>query len=295
MRRGDIADLMLLAALWGASFLFIRVAAPQFGPFSLMGLRTGIGALVLMPFVARTGGMRELRANAWAIAWVGLLNAALPFVLFGYAMLYLDAGFSSILNATVPFWGALVALAWFGERLGVLRIAGLGVGFAGVLVLVWDRFGSPAGGSGLPVLAALVATLSYAVAAAATKKRLEGVSALTGAAGSQLFAALMLAPFAIASWPAQPADAHGWLSAVLLGVLCTGLAYVLFFRLIARIGSTGAITVTFLIPVFGMLWGALFLGESLTLRMLAGTAAILAGTALTTGVVSRAWLAPRCG
>lgn len=287
MRRRDVADLLLLAALWGASFLFIRVAAPQFGPFPLMALRTGIGALVLLPFVVRADGASELRAHAWTVAWVGLLNAALPFVLFGYAMLELDAGFSSILNATVPIWGALVAFAWLGERLGALRIAGLCLGFAGVLVLVWDRIASPAGGAALPVLAALVATLSYAVAAAATRKRLDGVSALTGAAGSQLFAASMLAPFAIVSWPAGPVDAHGWLSAVLLGVICTGLAYVLFFRLIARIGSTRAVTVTFLVPAFGMVWGALFLDESITPRMLTGTATILAGTALTTGLPGR--------
>jgi len=292
LKRRDLADLLLLAALWGGSFLFMRVAAPQFGAFPLMGLRTGIGALVLLPFVLHAGGATELRANAGRIAWVGLISSALPFVMLGYAMQHLSAGFTSILNATTPFWGAIVAFLWLGERLGRYRVLGLAIGFFGVLVLVWGRVGFTGEGLGLPIAATLVATLSYGIASAATREQLAAVSALTGAAGSQLFAALMLLPFAIAWWPAQPPDRSAWLSAVLIGVLCTGLAYVLFFRLIARIGSTRAITVTFLVPVFGMLWGAVFLGESITARMLAGAATILAGTALTTGLIDPGrWIA----
>jgi len=292
LQRRDVANLLLLAALWGGSFLFMRVAAPQFGAFALMALRTGIGALVLMPFVLHAAGAAEMRANAGRIAWVGLLNSALPFVMFGYATQQLSAGFTSVLNATTPFWGAIVAYLWLGERLGRWRVLGLAIGFGGVLVLVWDRVGPGGGGHGLAILATLVATLCYGIASVATKKQLGSVSALTGAAGSQLFATLMLAPFAIASWPAQSPDRWAWSSAVLLGVLCTGLAYLIFFRLIDRVGSTRAISVTFLVPVFGMLWGALFLGESITARMLAGAATILAGTALTTGLVDPLrWLA----
>ncbi|MEZ5604655.1 MAG: DMT family transporter [Burkholderiaceae bacterium] len=292
MKRRDLVDLLLLAALWGASFLFMRVAAPQFGAFSLMGLRTGIGAAVLLPFVLRAAGGAELRANAARIAWVGLVNSALPFVMFGYAMQHLSAGFTSILNATTPFWGAIAAYLWLGERLGRLRVIGLLIGFCGVLVLVWGRNGLEGDGSLLPILAALVATASYGFAAVATKKHLGDVGALTGAAGSQLFAALMLLPFAIAWWPATPPDGWAWLSAVLIGVLCTGIAYVLFFRLISRVGSSRAIAVTFLIPVFGMFWGAVFLGEAVSASMLAGAATILFGTALTTGLLDpRRWLA----
>ncbi|MCL4183329.1 MAG: DMT family transporter [Burkholderiaceae bacterium] len=286
MRQRDVIDLVLLAALWGASFLFIRVAAPQFGAFALMALRTGIGALVLLPFLLREkGGVAELRSHVGPIAWIGLLSSALPFVMFGYAIQHLNAGFTSILNATTPFWGAIVAYLWLGDRLGAMRVLGLAIGFGGVLVLVWGRVSFAEGGSGLPILATLVATLSYGLASIAAKKHLGGVGALAGAAGSQLSATLMLAPLAIVWWPAQPPDPRAWASAVLLGVLCSGLAYLLFFRLIARIGSTRTITVTFLIPVFAMLWGVLFLGESITARMLAGAATILAGTALTTGLV----------
>jgi drug/metabolite transporter (DMT)-like permease len=286
LNKRDAIDLVLLAALWGASFLFIRIAAPQFGAFPLMALRTGIGTLVLLPFLLRERrAVAALHSHAGRIAGMGLLNSALPFVMFGYAMQYLNAGFTSILNATTPFWGAVVAYVWLGERLGAMRVFGLVVGFGGVLVLVWGRVSFAEGGFGLPILATLVATLSYAVAATATKKHLGDLSALTGAAGSLLAATLMLLPFAIARWPAQPPDLRAWASVALLGVLCTGLAYLLFFRLIARIGSTRSVTVTFLIPVFAMLWGALFLGESVSARMLAGAATILAGTLLTTGLL----------
>lgn len=287
MKQRDVTDLVLLAALWGASFLFIRVAAPQFGAFALMALRTGIGALVLLPLLLREAGAAAgLRSHAGRIACIGLLSSALPFVMIGYAMQHMNAGFTSILNATTPFWGAVIAYLWLGERLGAMRVLGLAISFGGVLVLVWGRVSFAEGGAGLPILATLLATLSYALASTATKQHLGGVSALTGAAGSLLWATLMLAPFAIAWWPAQPPDYHAWASAVLLGVLCTGLAYLLFFRLVGRIGSTRTITVTFLIPVFAMLWGTLLLGESITARMLAGAVTILAGTALTTGLVA---------
>ena len=157
-------------------------------------------------------------------------------------------------------------------------------------MLVWGR-NDQGDGSLLPILAALVATASYGFAAVATRST-SATGALIGAAGSQLFAALMLLPFAIAWWPATPPDRWAWLSAVLIGALCSGLAYVLFFRLISRVGSSRAIAVTFLIPVFGMFWGAVFLGEAVSASMLAGAATILFGTALTTGLLDpRRWLA----
>ncbi|HRO59646.1 MAG TPA: DMT family transporter [Burkholderiaceae bacterium] len=285
MRARDLSDLLLLAALWGASFLFMRVAVPQFGPVPLMGLRTGIGAAVLLPFLFSGGRAGDLIEYAPRIAVVGLINSALPFVLFAYATLHLSAGFAAVLNATAPFWTAIVALAWFGERLGTWRMLGLLVGFAGVLVLVWGRLSFAVGGAGLPIVAALMATLCYGLAANYTRRYMQPVGALASAAGSQLAAFLILLPFMVAGWPSMAPDAAAWGCALLLGMLSTGLAYVLFFRLIARIGPSRAITVTFLIPVFGMFWGALFLGEQVGAKMLVGAATILAGTALTTGLV----------
>lgn len=285
LKQRDVVDLLTLAALWGGSFLFIRVAVAPFGAFPLMLMRTVIGALVLLPFLLRGQRLADLRANAGRIAIIGVVNSALPFVLYGYAMTRLSAGYSSILNATVPFWGALVAFAWMGERMNRPRVLGMVVGFAGVLVLVWGHLGFGDEGLGLPILAVLGATLAYAVASVATKKHLSHIDSMTSAAGSLVFAAAALLPFAAFTWPGEAPGVIAWLSAVLLGVLCTGLAYVVFFRLIERIGSVGAVTATFLVPAFAMLWGALLLDEEITARMIAGTAIILVGTALTTGLV----------
>lgn len=282
----------MLAALWGGSFLFIRVAVPSFGAFPLMLMRTSIGALVLLPFLLRARNLVEWRTNAGRIAFVGLAGSALPFVLYGYAMLRLSAGYSSILNATVPFWSALVAFAWLGERLRRLRVLGLVIGFTGVLVLVWGRLEFGGEGVGLPIVAIFGATLSYGIASVATKKYLSHVESMTAAGGSLVFAAVMLLPFAALAWPQRSPGATAWISAVLLGVFCTGFAYVVFFRLIERIGSVGAVTVTFLVPAFAMLWGALLLGETVTARMIAGAAIIAIGTALTTGLLGARAITP---
>jgi drug/metabolite transporter (DMT)-like permease len=176
---------------------------------------------------------------------------------------------------------------WLRDRLTPSRAAGLAVGFAGVAFLFWGRASFRAGGDGLAVVAALVATLSYGVAASYTKRRLAGVNTLAVAAGSQLAATAVLAPLAALLWPATPVGARTWAAVAALGVGCTAVAYVLYFRLIASVGPARAIAVTFLIPAFAMLWGALVLGEAVTLRALAGCAVILAGTALATGVLGR--------
>lgn len=153
------------------------------------------------------------------------------------------------------------------------------------MVLVWDKI-AIAGDAVVPaVLACLGATLSYGISAAITKRYLTGAPPMLTATGSQFYAALLLAPLAIAYWPAQPPSAGSWLAGIMLAVLCTGLAFVLFFRLMARVGPQRAVTVTLLIPVFGMLWGALFIDETVTLSMLAGSAVILLGTGLATGVI----------
>jgi drug/metabolite transporter (DMT)-like permease len=175
-----------------------------------------------------------------------------------------------------------------GERMNRLRVLGLVVGFAGVLVLVWGYLGFGDEGLGLPILAVLGATLAYGIGSVATKKHLSHIDSMTSAGGSLVFAAVALLPFAALAWPANSPGALEWLSAVLLGVFCTGFAYVVFFRLIERIGSVGAVTVTFLVPAFAMLWGALLLGEAVTARMIAGTAIILVGTSLTTGLLGTA-------
>lgn len=281
----DLIDLFLLAALWGGSFLLIRIAAPAFGAFALMELRVGLAALVLLPILLVQRGGGWLLARWRALLVVGFFACALPFVLYGWAMLSVTASFASIVNATTPLFTALVAWLWLRDRLSAVALAGMLVGVLGVVVLVWEQASFKPGGSGWAVLACLGATLSYGIAAALTKRYLSGVPPMVTATGSQLFAALILLAPAALSWPAHQPGAPVWGAVLALAVLCSGLAYVLFFRLMASVGPARTVTVTFLIPAFGMLWGALVLGEAITTRMLAGCAVILLGTGLATGVL----------
>ncbi|QGZ61166.1 DMT family transporter [Paraburkholderia acidisoli] len=293
----ELAQLVFLAALWGGSFLFIRVGVTDFGVAPLMALRVGIGAAFLLIVLFSRRPAREalgtLRARAWPLLIVGILNSAAPFCLFAWAELTLSAGVTSVINATTPLWGAVVAYVWLKDRLSGPRIVGLVIGFAGVLALVWDQIATRAGNgasttsAALAALAALVAAALYGVAASYTKRHLTGVDPLTVAAGTMSAATIVLAPFAVATWPAAPVSLHAWAAVLSLGVACTGVAYLLFFRLIASIGPARAITVTFVIPVFGILWGALFLGEGVSVGMVEACVAILIGTALATGFIKR--------
>lgn len=287
MRVRDLLELVALAALWGGSFLFMRVGAPEFGAVALVAVRVALAAAALLPLVVWRRQLAALRVHWRAIAVVGLINSALPFVLFTYAALSINAGLSAVFNATAPLWGALIAWLWLNDRPGASRGAGLAVGFAGVAWLAWDKAAFKAGAddTGLAVLACLAATLCYGIGANYTKRRLAGVSPLAVAAGSQVAAAVALVIPALAWWPASPPSARAWLGVLMLGVLCTGLAYLLYFRLIAQVGPAKAISVTYLIPLFGVLWGGLFLGEQVTPVMAAAGFVILAGTALATGWV----------
>jgi drug/metabolite transporter (DMT)-like permease len=289
MRASDLTELVTLAALWGASFLFMRLGAADFGPVVLSALRVGIAALALLPLLLWHGQANALRANWRAIAVVGVVNSALPFVLFSVAALAINAGLSAIFNATAPLWGALIAWAWLGDRLNRVRVAGLAIGFAGVVWLAWDKASFKLGEHGVSavvaIAACLAATLCYGFGANYAKRRLDQVPPLAVATGSQIAASAVLALPALWLWPAAAPGGTAWASVVGLALLCTSVAYLLYFRLIAHLGAARAITVTFLIPVFGLLWGAVFLGERLTPAMLFGCAVILLGTALTTGVL----------
>ena len=289
MKTSDLAELTALAALWGASFLFMRVAVPEFGPLALTALRVAGATLCLLPLVFWQGHGGALAAHWKAIAIVGAVNSAVPFVLFSVAALAINAGLSSIFNATAPLWGAAVAWLWLGDRLSASRLLGLALGMAGVVILAWDKASFQPGLHGVSAAAAigacLLATLCYGFAANFTKKKLAGVPPLAVAAGSQAAATALLALPAIAFAPAVPPGAAAWGSVALLAVLCTGVAYVLYFRLIAHLGAARAITVTYLIPLFGVAWGAVILGEAVTPTMAAGGVVVLAGTALATGML----------
>lgn len=279
------AEFVLLAALWGSSFLFMRQAALEFGPVATAGLRVAIAGVILAPILVLTGHWRAFRAHAGRILLVGLINSGIPFLLFGFAVLSISTGLTSILNATVPLFGAVVAWLWLGDRPGRWRAVGLALGFLGVALLSWNKASFKPGGTGWAVLACLAATICYAVAASYTKRYLMGIPPMATAAGSQFGATLGLALPALWTWPAQPVSPSAWMAVAFVGVVCTALAYLLYFRLIESAGPAKTLTVTFLIPVFAIGYGALLLGEAITPWMIGCGAVILAGVALATGLI----------
>lgn len=310
MSARNTLEFLALAAIWGASFLFMRIAAPVFGPVALMLIRCGVGAITLLVILLYLRKGADLLAAAGRLSLVGVLNSAIPFVLLGYATLSLSAGVTSILNSLAPLWAAAIAFLWLGDRLTRAQIVGLALGAVGVAVLVsgGDEAATAlttasagdaaattaptrsAGDTLLPFAAGILATAFYGFAANYTRRHLSGVHPLATATGSQLSATAFLLIPGILLWPDavpdQPLPDTGiWVAAIILGVVCTGIAYLLFFRLIANIGATRTIAVTFVIPLFGVGWGYLFLGERIDLATAVGAAVIVLGTALTTGAL----------
>jgi drug/metabolite transporter (DMT)-like permease len=281
-------ELLLLGALWGASFLFMRVGAPEFGPIPLIGVRVAVAAAFLLLVLLARGQLPALVAHPRRreLFWLGVLNSALPFCLFAFAALGITAGLNAILNSTAPMWTALVAFVWLRQRPTAGGLLGLLLGIVGVVVLVSGR-GGPGGMSGslAAIAAGLLASLCYGLGVVYTKQRLASESPWLVAAATQCAATLVLAPLAIWLWPEQPISAAAWASVIALGIASTGLAYILYFQLILAIGPARAVTVTLLIPIFASLWGTLLLDEAVTPRMLLGGGIVLLGTALATGLL----------
>ncbi|MBI5108316.1 MAG: DMT family transporter [Rhodocyclales bacterium] len=291
MSAASLFRLLLLSAIWGGSFLLIRIGAPVLGPVALMEARVLLAALFLAAVALVLG-----RPLDWRIHWrhylvIGLLNSALPFLLFGYAALTLPASLLSILNATSPLWGTLIAAVWQRAPLDGRRLAGLALGILGVGLLVgFDRVALQPG-AGLAIAASLAAALCYAIASNFAKSARE-VAPFANAHGSMWAASLLIAP-ALLAFPPVAAPTAGMLALlVALGVVCSGIAYLLYFRLIEDIGAAPALTVTFLIPLFGTFFGWIFLDEAIGWHTLAGGTTVVAGTALVTGF-SPLVLAPR--
>lgn len=285
LKNNPTIEFAALAAIWGSSFLFMRLGAAEFGVIATAGVRVGIASMMLLPILWFSGHGRALRENAARILFIGLINSALPFVMFSYAVMHISTGLSSILNATSPLFGALIAWLWLKDRLTVSRVLGLVIGFAGVALLAVDKASFKPGGTGWAVLACLVATLCYGYSASYTKRHLSGVHPLAIASGSQFGATLGLALPTIWWWPQHNPGWTPWLSLLVLGMLCSGVAYIIYFRLIAQLGPARAITVTFLVPVFAVLFGTTLLDETLTTWMLGCGAVVVLGTALSTGVL----------
>ena len=284
MNQRQAATLIFLAMLWGGSFLFMRIAAPVLGAVWLIEFRVLIAGLVFLPILVYMGQIGEMLRNYKGLFIVGGLNAALPFSLLAFAAIELPAGITSLLNATVPIFSALFAYTVLKERLSWDRVLGIILGFLGVFVLMlWRRHGELPPASLISIGAGLLAAISYVLAANYTKHRLTEMPPLVFVAGSQLSAAILLLPLLPFTVPDQLPNITVTLSVIALAVFSTSLAFALYFMLIKQIGPTQTLTVTYLIPVFAILWGSWFLDEQLTLTMLTGCAMIIIGTALANG------------
>lgn len=287
-QRSWVPEFLLLSAIWGASFLFMRMGATEFGPFPTAGVRVTLAALVLFPVMLHRGEWPALRKHWKPVLLAGVINSAIPFALFAWAVMHITTGLTSILNATVPLFGALVAWVWLGERIQRLRWLGLALGFVGVALLAWRA----PGGAGMKsadalwaIAACLGASICYAIAANYAKRYLVGVPPLTSTTGSLIGASLCLSIPTILNWPDQMPSLRAWGAVAAIAVLCTGIAYILYFRLIASAGPSQAVAVTFLAPAFAVMYGTVFLHETVTLWMLGCAVIIVCGTMLSTGLI----------
>jgi drug/metabolite transporter (DMT)-like permease len=288
VRTKDLAALLLLAAIWGSSYLFIRVAVDPLGPLVVALVRVVIGAAGLAGYALLAKRRRELPRLSKPFLVLGLTNSAIPYGLIAFAELHLTASLAGILNATTPLFTAIVVAIWNRERLPAKMLAGLLLGMSGVAVLLgWNPAPLDAW-LAVSVTAMLLASLAYGFASAYAKRALTGVSSLGAAAGQQMAAAVLLVPFGVGTVASGQSDTSPSSKVVLavlaLGLLCTSLAYLLYFHLIASVGAVNTASVTFLIPVFGILWSALFLNEPVRAAMVVGLAVILASVTLVTGM-----------
>jgi drug/metabolite transporter (DMT)-like permease len=280
VRGQDAARLALLAAIWGASFIFMRTLAPVLGPALTAFSRVTIAGLALVLYFRAAGFDAGLSRHWRAFAVIGVVSSALPFLLFSFAALHLPASYSAILNSATPLFAVLLSALWLGEPLTLARVAGLAAGMIGVGLVTGAGPAQPDAQFGLAVAAALAATLCYALSAIYVKRHAGGAKPMAIAGWSQVFAGVALAPlvpFGPAVGPVTAAVAGNVLA---LALLCSAAAYLLYFRLIADVGPSRTLTVTFLIPMFGMIWSAMFLGETITWPMLAGCALVIAGAYL---------------
>lgn len=285
MQATDLRNLFLLASLWGSSFMFMRVAIADFGPIPLIAMRVGISALFLLGVTLFTQHVATIIAHWKAMAVAGVLNVVLPFLCLSYAVQTMMAGTLSIVNAMVPLFGGIIAWIWLRERLSWARVLGLAIGFAGIVVLMLDKLSFVPGGEGWVVIIALGGPFFYGLGACHLSKYLHGVAPIACATGSMIAASIILLPLALSRWPSTPISALSWGSVTCLAILCTGIAYLIFYRLVARVGASKSITVTFLAPPFGVLWGVLLLDEPLTINVVMGACIVLLGTLLATGFI----------
>ncbi|GEN28337.1 membrane protein [Halovibrio variabilis] len=282
MSSADALRLSLLSTLWGLSFIFMRVAVPEFGAVPLVLVRMGLGALLLMPLLISLRYLRLIWDHKGPLLLLGIVNHVLPFSLLALATTRLEAGFTSLINATTPIFTALLGALFFATAVQRQQYLGLALALLGVYVLSADRLDFALGGDGWFILAALGATFCYGIASNYSKTRLGHLPTRVLAAGSSAMSALVLLIPGILLWPSVPISPLAWGNAMALAALSTTLAFLLYFGLLASAGATATSTVTFLVPVSALIWGYLLLGETLNLHIIAGMVITLIGTAIAT-------------
>jgi len=286
MKLSDILLLILLAAIWGSSFIFMRATAEVFGPIALISVRIVIAALCLFFFLFTQERKQEFLENWRTLAWLGVISSAIPFCFLAYASISLTAGTVSILNAMTPIFTAWIAHIWLKDKMSKMQFLGLAISIFGLTILVWDKVSWELK-TWLPILAGVLAALLYGIATNGMKKYLSDISTLTKTAGSLFFAALFmlaLLPFFLPDF--NTINSTQWLYAIILGVVCTAFAYFIFFRLINNIGPARSASVTFLIPIFSFLFGYILLGEVVTTRMWGAISIILFGMTLVLKIIN---------
>lgn len=309
MRIIDFIELLVLGAIWGSSFILMKWAVPEFGVFALVEVRAIGATLLLLPIVYLRRQQKDIFTYWQQLIIVGLLNTAVPFCLFNYGIQHMEAGLAAILNATAPMFGIIAAYLYLKESIEKWGLVGVLIGFFGVVFISLEQTSgatvssvetinkvamlnstvtqnNAAGSNILAIFALLLATLCYGISAVYLKSKLGHVKPFALAAGSQLYAALMLLPFALFNLPSAMPSASAIASALFLAFVCTGLAYVLYFDLISKIGTSRAITVGYLVPLFGIVWGYIILDETLSAPVLIGGACILFGVMMATNVLA---------
>ncbi|MDP4789971.1 MAG: DMT family transporter [Haliea sp.] len=287
MSPADTLRLLLLSSLWGFSFIFMRVAVPEFGALALMLVRMVLGTVLLLPLLLRRDYFRLLRLHAGPLFVVGLMNAALPYTFLALATLRLEAGVTSLINAATPICTALIGAAFFATPIMRQQVLGLALAFAGVGVLSAGRLDFSAGGDGWFILSALGATLCYGFAGNYSRTHLAHLPTRVLAAGTCATSSVILLLPGLLLWPAEPLSGMAWGAALGLGAISTAAALLLYFGLLASAGATASSTVTLLVPISALVWGFLLLQEPVTLQVLAGMAITWLGTGIATGVLKR--------
>ena len=279
----DLASLLFLGAVWGAAFLFLRIAAPEIGPAWAAEIRLAVGAAVLL-VVAGPRTLRVARGRLSSFLIVGALFSAVPFTLIAIATVTLPAGFTSLLNAATPLFTAAIAVGFMGQRISWRIATGLAVGVVAVITLVgWSPL-EPGATTALAVLAGLGAPASYAVAGNFARARLSDVEPLELATGMVAAGALVALPVALLSGPPGALAPDGAISLLAVGVLSTAIAWPIFFRVLRRTTPTAASTVTFIVPAFALTWGSMVLAEPVGVGLVVGFGLILVSLVLVLGI-----------